>query len=190
MYAGHFDFQHPLLWTVDALLSPDECRAILERHADAEWLAGTVNRLEGRAVDTVIRDNATAIVREPALAQDLYQRLRPHLPATMRDDGRSVAVRGLNLPLRIYRYDPGQHFGPHQDQSYAGPGGTSSLLTFLVYLNHDFEGGGTTFLDEGRTVVPCTGTALLFQHKVLHAGERVLRGTKYVLRTDVLYGSG
>jgi hypothetical protein len=98
-------------------------------------------------------------------------------------------VRGLNQPLRIYRYEPGQHFGPHQDQSYAGPGGSSSLLTFMVYLNDDFEGGGTAFLDEGRTVAPRTGMALLFQHKVLHAGERVLRGTKYVLRTDVLYGA-
>jgi prolyl 4-hydroxylase len=29
--------------------------------------------------------------------------------------------------------------------------------------------------------------ALFFQHMVLHAGKRVVRGTKLVLRSDVLY---
>jgi hypothetical protein len=29
---------------------------------------------------------------------------------------------------------------------------------------------------------------LLFEHAVLHEGSEVLAGTKYVLRSDVLYG--
>jgi len=36
-------------------------------------------------------------------------------------------------------------------------------------------------------IVPATGTALLFQHMLLHAGKRVTSGTKLVLRSDVLY---
>jgi prolyl 4-hydroxylase len=35
--------------------------------------------------------------------------------------------------------------------------------------------------------VPKTGTALLFQHMLLHAGTRVTEGSKLVLRSDVLY---
>jgi hypothetical protein len=37
------------------------------------------------------------------------------------------------------------------------------------------------------TIVPKAGTALLFQHMLLHAGTRVRSGVKMVLRSDVLY---
>ena len=57
----------------------------------------------------------------------------------------------------------------------------------MVYLNDDFAGGETEFVDLRRTIVPRTGSALLFQHMLLHAGETVTSGVKYVLRSDVLY---
>jgi hypothetical protein len=40
---------------------------------------------------------------------------------------------GVFLPLRVYRYLPGQHFGLHQDRGYIGPDGARSLLTLMVY---------------------------------------------------------
>ena len=98
-----------------------------------------------------------------------------------------VTVAGVHVPVRIYRYQVGQHFGVHQDQSYAADERTRSLLTFMVYLNDDFGGGETEFVDLKRTVVPKTGAALLFQHMLLHAGATVTSGIKYVLRSDVLY---
>jgi prolyl 4-hydroxylase len=70
---------------------------------------------------------------------------------------------------------------------YFGEGGTKSLLTLMVYLNDDFEGGETEFPEQGETIVPRAGTALLFQHMLLHAGKRVRSGVKMVLRSDVLY---
>lgn len=36
-------------------------------------------------------------------------------------------------------------------------------------------------------ISPRRGRALLFQHMVLHGGRAVTRGSKYVLRSDVLY---
>ena len=192
MYLGHFDFEHPLLWTVPGLFAPAECAALLAAAADHEWFPATVNRAEGRAVDAHLRDSSTAVLRDPALAADLYRRILPHVPARMSTElgsrGRvRMDVAGVHVPLRIYRYEPGQHFGPHQDQSYAGEGGTRSLLTLMVYLNEGFEGGETEFPEQGRTIVPRAGTALLFQHMLLHAGKRVVSGTKLVLRSDVLY---
>lgn len=192
MYAGHFDFLHPLLWTAPGLFTPAECESILDGVAGAEWLAATVNRAEGRAVDAHLRDNTVAVVRDASLAADLFRRVRPHVPERMSTElgsrGRTeLDVAGVFLPVRVYRYEVGQHFGLHQDQSYFGPAGEVSLLTLLVYLNEGFEGGETEFPEQGRTIAPSTGTALLFQHRVLHAGNRVLAGTKYVLRSDVLY---
>src|SRR3954470_13812559 len=148
MYLGHFDFSHPLLWTVPRFFSPDECAQILARTTSAEWLSATVNSETGRVVDARIRDNTLAVLRDPALAESLFERARPHVPARMSAElggaGRvDVDAVGVHLPLRVYRYEVGQHFGPHQDQSYAREDGARSLLTFMVYLNDDFEGGVT-----------------------------------------------
>jgi prolyl 4-hydroxylase len=183
MYIGHFDLTHPLLWTVPDLLSPAECAAVIAESAGREWLAGTVNTALGREVRANVRSNTLAILPDAALAQRVFERARPHVPAVL--SGR--ASHGLREPLRVYRYEVSQRFGIHGDQSYEGPDGTSSLLTFMVYLNDDFEGGETDFPEQRETIRPRTGMGLLFQHMVLHEGCRVSRGTKYVLRSDVLY---
>jgi hypothetical protein len=78
---------------------------------------------------------------------------------------------------------------PQQNQSVI-----KSYLTFLIYLNDDFDGGETRFyLPQGvaRGVVPRAGSATVFPQgntaSLIHEGSQVTRGTKYVIRTDVLY---
>lgn len=58
--------------------------------------------------------------------------------------------------------------------------------------NSDLVGGATAFLtrkSDGRVDVnPKAGSVLIFQHSgLLHEGARVEKGTKYTMRTDVLY---
>ncbi len=75
-----------------------------------------------------------------------------------------------------------------------------SRLTFLIYLNDDFDGGHTTFLipaaeKEGVLnafpVNPVRGGILVFPHgscaAPLHEGSPVLKRCKYVVRTEVEY---
>ena len=75
-----------------------------------------------------------------------------------------------------------------------------SRLTFLIYLNDDFDGGHTTFLipaaeEEGVLnafpVNPVRGGVLVFPHGTcaapLHEGSPVLSRCKYVVRTEVEY---
>jgi len=193
LYLGHFDFTQRLVATVPDLYSREECARILRSVASADWLPATVNSHDGRVVDTKIRDSTTAVLRDEALASQLFERIRPHVPSRMCvEDPRlgsrtNMAVTGIFLPLRIYRYEPGQHFGLHQDQAYAGPEGSRSLLTLMLYLNDDFQGGETDFPEQETRIVPKTGMALWFQHMLLHSGDRVVQGSKYVLRSDVLY---
>ena len=47
--------------------------------------------------------------------------------------------------------------------------------------------GATDFHDHDIAVTPRTGMALLFQHMLLHEGCVVTSGTKYALRSDVMY---
>jgi hypothetical protein len=64
----------------------------------------------------------------------------------------------------------------------------------MVYLNDDFDGGATSFSDDGfgfpggmLRITPAKGMGLLFHHPILHRGDPVTTGRKYVLRTDVMY---
>src|SRR5262249_43158909 len=121
MYIGHFDFSKPLLDTISGLIDRGRCGEILADLSGADWLPATVNSMEGRVIKEKIRDSTTAIVRDPALAGSLFSAALPHLPERMSVEtqaGRvSARVVGLNLPLRVYRYETGQHFGLHNDQS-------------------------------------------------------------------------
>jgi hypothetical protein len=103
----------------------------------------------------------------------------------------------LNERFRYYRYGPGQKFDWHFDGPFTRENGDSSKLTFMVYLSDGFLGGETAFNlkrhggvrddDPVLEVIPVAGTALVFRHDVLHTGAMVLQGTKYVLRTDVMF---
>ncbi len=55
----------------------------------------------------------------------------------------------------------------------------------MIYLNGDFEGGGTEF--KTAIITPQEGAALVFPHKVPQQGMAIISGIKYVLRTDVMY---
>lgn len=189
MYAGHFDFTVPLLAQVPGLWTAEECAAALATVDGADWLAAT----SGRVVNDRVRNNDVALVRDEALGDRLFAQVQPHLPATMSADWhggrRRVSLAGLFRPLRIYRYQVGQHFGLHQDQSYQRHDGARSLLTLMVYLDDSFDGGETDFPEQNERITPVRGEGLWFQHMLLHSGRPVLRGVKHVLRTDVLYAA-
>lgn len=83
-----------------------------------------------------------------------------------------------------------------------------SLITVLVYLNdgggREFEGGETVYLDYHNSassmakpthydendvakVVPEVGRIVLFEHDLFHSGAPLEWGTKFIMRTDVLF---
>lgn len=70
----------------------------------------------------------------------------------------------------------------------------------MVYLNDDFEGGPTTFYSESqphyRRPLPENalhalriekGACLVFNHCICHDGGELYAGSKYILRTEVMY---
>ncbi|CAE7218974.1 hypothetical protein PTNB73_09950 [Pyrenophora teres f. teres] len=110
-------------------------------------------------------------------------------------------VTRLNERGRYLRYVGGEYFKPHCDGAYETPDGTErSYFTLHLYLNdavekhgvRQLEGGATTFfsgnLDQRIDVEPKAGRVLLFQHRnLIHSGDDVISGTKYTLRTDIMY---
>ena len=126
---------------------------------------------------------------------------------------------GLNARYRFYRYTEGDYFAPHTDGSWPGSRIIDnqlvtnayedrwSMLTILLFLSDEFEGGATRFFvsqadpsqparssDDVATVDIRTplGGALCFPHgshpqHCMHASEPISAGQKYIIRSDVLF---
>ncbi len=92
---------------------------------------------------------------------------------------------GINPNFRCYKYNIGQQFNWHTDGPKKYSAKKKSHLSLLLYLNDDFYGGATVF--QNLEVKPKRGSILLFPHSLLHAGEVLYSGTKYILRTDVIF---
>ena len=182
--AGPDDHQY---LTIEPLLSADECREWIDFAEQLGFYDAPINLgggVEARRPD--IRNNLRTLVDDLARADALWQRTKPLLPDHVLRSGRATAT-GFNERLRFYRYEPGQRFALHRDGHFRRPDGSeTSRMSFLVYLNEDFEGGETEIMDLG-VVVPKTGHALCFRHPYLHEGCAVRSGIKYVLRTDIMY---
>jgi len=147
----------------------------------------------GRDYPPSYRDNDRAVVDDPELARALFQRLRAALPARVIDrHGGAWRLVGLNDRFRFCRYTNGQCFRVHRDGAHVDTTGRRSQLTLQIYLDEEFEGGHTRFYASRRgpvigAIEARTGRAVVFDHDLWHDGEAVTRGTKHVLRTDVLY---
>ena len=70
----------------------------------------------------------------------------------------------------------------------------------MVYLNDDFEGGQTRFFNESQrhyaeadrdkiiyTYQPSIGDAMVFFGQHTHDGAVLTKGSKYILRSEVMY---
>jgi predicted 2-oxoglutarate/Fe(II)-dependent dioxygenase YbiX len=178
------------IFVVREFLTAEECASLVARSEHARYDEATITTAAGFVMAKDIRDNARLIVDDASLAHGWWQRARPFLPERI-DEWHAI---GFNERFRFYRYDSQQKFAPHFDGYFRRDTGEQSQLTFMVYLNADFNGGETKFYNADRelhvTVRPERGMALGFVHLQLHEEAPVVSGRKYVLRTDVMYTLG
>lgn len=179
--------------TMADFLSAAECADYIRLGESVGFDEAPVSTAQGMVIMKDVRNNDRVMFDDAERAQALYDKLSVHLSPLFQKKWTPV---GLNERLRLYRYDVGQLFDWHHDGHFARPNGERSMFTFMVYLNDDFEGGDTSFsqvsygvasIGDMIRITPRKGMALLFHHPILHRGDAVTAGRKYVLRTDVMY---
>jgi 2OG-Fe(II) oxygenase superfamily len=180
------------LFLIRGFLTPAECDHAVTVTEAAGYDDAPISTGRGFVMAKSVRNNDRVMIDHLPLAAELFERAKPFLPPNFL----VWTPVGLNERFRYYRYSPGQKFEWHFDGCYTRGNGDSSKLTFMVYLNDGFVGGETAFKlgrlgktngEETLRVFPVAGTALLFRHDVLHTGAMVLQGTKYVMRSDVMF---
>lgn len=174
---------HESIWILRHYLSVNECRnwiAYMEEHAPEHCQQRGTRYLAERECYRLSRD-------DPDTAKRLFDRLATQTPLLQ-----SCLPHGAiacNPNIRLYKYTKGMRFGKHYDDSQAVKHIGVTRYTILVYLS-DCQGGGHTSFEGNIRVQPEPGLLLLHEHGdacLQHQADPVLVGTKYVLRTDLVY---
>jgi prolyl 4-hydroxylase len=168
----------PEVKRVPRLFAADEC-LYLRQLAEPLYRASTVNDGRGGVVRDPIRtsDGATLhwLIEDPAV-----HALNRRLAAA------SGSLAECGEAIQILRYRIGEEYRPHLDAVRIVD--NPRVLTALVWLNRDFEGGETRFTETGLTVRGEPGDALMFRNVrdgrpdpvSRHAGLPIRAGTKYL----------
>ncbi|WP_426266601.1 2OG-Fe(II) oxygenase [Sphingomonas sp. LHG3443-2] len=172
----------PNVWHFPGLFTKQECSYCKEVAGPLLEQSLVVDPATGRQVANPIRTSQAAafpfVVENPAI-HALNRRLAAASDTYVR----------AGEPLQILRYSPGEEYRLHSDALPGVPLSQQRVLTFLVYLNDDYEGGETAFPNLGLTFKGATGDGLLFTNttaageldtRSLHEGRPVLSGTKYL----------
>lgn len=179
--------RRPRVVVLGGLLSPQECRQLMEQARPRLARSETVRDSDGGSE-----------VHSARTSQGMFfERGASALIATIE----ARVARLLHWPvdhgegLQILRYEPGNEYKPHYDFFDPSQPGSAAVLkrggqrvgTLVIYLNTPTNGGATTFPDAGLEVAPIQGNAVFFNYDrpdrstlTLHAGAPVQEGEKWV----------
>ena len=128
------------------VLTPSECAQFIRIAEQIQYTPDAVDGIDN--IQWLASDDITT---------HLFSRCETLLPAVIPSiNGYSCVLRGINARFRLFRYTPGSVYRPHIDGAWPGSGLVNgcfsddafedrlSKLTFLVYLNDGFDGGGKT----------------------------------------------
>lgn len=87
-------------------------------------------------------------------------------------------IKSREHTMHLLRYDESGHLPAHQDQ-----GISSRVLSVLLYLNDDYEGGEIEFMHSKLKFKPKAGSVLFFPSNFLYVHEvyPVTKGPRYAL---------
>lgn len=180
--------EQPRVWTIDGLLSADECRLLIATARPMLQRSKAVDPQTGEALQLQLRTSSDASF-DP-LIEDFSLRMVQQ---------RMASAAGMELVqaehLVVLNYQPGQEYRPHRDyrppESLRNdvPTAGNRARTICVYLQEPEAGGETVFPVAGLTVEPRAGRAVIFDNlhadgspdtDSLHAGLPVQQGEKWL----------
>ncbi len=169
----------PEVYHFRAIFTPGECRYLMEATGD-------------RFEPSMVYDSNRQLVRDEIRTSDgstIHWLIED--PAIVALNRRIAAISGSEYEhgeaLALLRYSPGQEYRPHFD--YVKSAANRRLMTALIYLNEDYEGGETEFVRTGLKVKGGTGDVILFRNEGAdgapnplseHAGLPIKRGMKFL----------
>ena len=180
--ASEYLSQSPEVRHFPGLLSAAECAYLIETAAPLLQPSVIVDPRTGQQVPNPVRTSSAAgfpfVDENPAI-----HALNKRLAAASGTDVRA------GEPLQVLHYAPGEQYHEHSDALPNVAPNQQRVLTFLVYLNDNYEGGETSFPAAGLKFRGHLGDGLLFRNalpdgspdeRAIHAGLPVAAGVKHL----------
>lgn len=104
-------------------------------------------------------------------------------------NGITVSSQNVGVsPLILREYNPGSKMTAHSDfYGYLKKDGgkVTPLLTAILYLNDDYEGGEINFIDDGLCIKPKAGSMIVFPSDIQHEVLELKSGNRYMIQTYI-----
>lgn len=189
--------QVPGLYMIHNVLTDEECKQFIDITEEMGYDQALISTSTKMILMSDLRSNKRIIWdldRNSTIISTIYKRIEKLLPQEIIVKHEKWVPIELNERLRFYRYTGKEVFSWHYDGCYPRNNEEVSFITFLIYLNDNFSGGETNFKVEGKEypLRPKKGSVSIFFHgnhkqSPLHQGNQCTKGTKYVLRSDVMF---
>ena len=184
--------EDPKVGRVDRLLTPEQCRLLIELSNGLLEPAKVYDPVALTDIVDAHRSNTLARFDQRRV-EFVHLLLQQRLAATV-----GLPERHLE-PINVLHYAPGEQIRNHYDfvdpkstPDYAGEIARNGqrLVTFLVYLNEDYTGGETDFPKLGISHKGVRGDGLFFVNalpdmqpdlRTLHAGRPPASGEKWIV---------
>ena len=173
---------------VEDVFSLIECKKIIEISETIGYEKASLFDRNGKQFFyTYIRDSLRCIIDDSQFALTLEQRIQHLIP----NEYRGKKYHSINPRFRFLKYNEiTHHFTPHQDCCYSTDK-IMSMITILIYLNNDYIGARTSLNKDIKTIIgeiePKPGLVYLMDQDILHSVPNLISGTKYVIRTELMY---
>ena len=135
------------VYVVRDVLTKAECEELIKLSEDNGYIDALVNIGGGmqQKIDSV-RNCKRCMIDSHEMANHLYQRIESFIPEVF---GNRKKI-SFNERLRFLRYHKGEYFAPHHDGVYVRDNKKElSQISVLFYLNDNYKGATTNFLDYG-----------------------------------------
>jgi predicted 2-oxoglutarate/Fe(II)-dependent dioxygenase YbiX len=112
----------------------------------------------------------------------IHKTLKTTLATVGRDYADQLGIEYIDpMPVSISKYRTGADMGPHVDDY--GQDGVVPLMSAVIYLNDDYEGGELSFTNQDVTIKPQAGSVIVFPsvEPFYHQSMPLKTGTKYMV---------
>ena len=180
------------------VIDDDEVRQLNEYADNLQFEPSLViNKGEGTRIDTSIRTSwGVSLNENDQIVKKLHDKLNKALDEYKRrlieinyiyehnPVPGGINVRSWREAVQLVEYTGGQEYKMHQDtSSYKNHPAYGRVISIILYLTNDFEGGRTIFTH--KSFKPPVGSAIIFPSNWCfpHRGEAVTKGKKRVAVT-------
>jgi predicted 2-oxoglutarate/Fe(II)-dependent dioxygenase YbiX len=146
----------------------------------SDWLASGGG--EPYVFGSIKHTDESKLVTGSAESISIHKTLKTALAAAGKDYAQQLKIEYIDpMPVSISKYRTGADMGPHVDDY--GQDGVLPLMSAVIYLNDDYEGGELSFPEQDVMIKPEAGSIIVFPsvEPFYHQSMPLKTGTKYMV---------